>query len=189
MQPKVIGAITFDGFETLDVYGPLGLLVSAALGNPYKAVLIGPPNPKTPNTVLTSSKLPTYTEHTLQWPSQERYDVLLIPGGLGNRPLLKDPEYRDLLRKNVEAVIEQSGTILCVCTGSILLAATGLLDGKKATTNKKAYDTLTPMFPNVEWKRVARWVEDGQIISSSGVSAGMVCKLREEADSRMQDCI
>src|SRR5579859_3422675 len=174
MASKIIGVITFDGFETLDVYGPLGLLVSAALGDPYTAVLIGPPDPKTPNTVLTSSKLPTYTHHTLQWPTREKYDVLLIPGGLGNRPLLKDPQYLELLRKNAEAVIEHGGTILCVCKGSILLAATGLLDGKRATTNKKAYDALTPMYPRVEWKRVARWVEDGQIISSSGVSAGMV---------------
>jgi len=41
MPPKVIGVVTFDGFETLDVYGPLGLLVSAAIGDPYTAVLIG----------------------------------------------------------------------------------------------------------------------------------------------------
>jgi putative intracellular protease/amidase len=171
---KVIGVVTFDGFETLDVYGPLGLLVSAALGNPYTAVLIGPPNPQTPHTVQTSSNLPTYTEHNLQWPPQENYDILLIPGGIGNRRLLKNAEYLDLLRKNVNSVIEQGGMILCVCTGSILLAATGLLNTKQATTNKKAYDALTPLYPQVIWKRVARWVEDGQIISSSGVSAGMV---------------
>src|SRR5579859_3351466 len=147
MASKIIGVITFDGFETLDVYGPLGLLVSAALGDPYAAVLIGPPDPKIPNTVLTSSKLPIYTQHTLQWRTQEKYDVLLFPGGVGNRPLLKDPQYLELLRKNAEAVIEHGGTILCVCTGSILLAATGLLDGKRATTNKKAYDALRPCIP------------------------------------------
>jgi len=174
MPPKVIGVVTFDGFETLDVYGPLGLLVSAAIGDPYTAVLIGPPNPKTPHTVHTSSRLPTYTQHTLQWPTEEKYDVLLIPGGLGNRPLLKDPEFLEVLRKNVEAVVAHGGTILCVCTGSILLAATGVLNGKQATTNKKAYEGLTPLYPNVLWKRRARWVDDGQIISSSGVSAGMV---------------
>jgi len=174
MPPKLIGVVTFEGFETLDVYGPLGLLVSTAVGNPYTAVLIGPPNPRTPNTVHTSSSLPTCTVHKLQYPIKEKYDVLLIPGGIGTRPLLKDSEYLELLRQNVEAVIDNGGTILCVCTGSILLAATGMLDGKHATTNKRAYDALTPLYSRVHWKRVARWVEDGQIISSSGVSAGMV---------------
>ena len=74
----------------------------------------------------------------------------------------------------MEAVVTHGGTILCVCTGSILLAATGVLNGKQATTNKKAYNGLTPLYPNVHWKGRARWVENGQIISSSGISAGMV---------------
>ena len=173
-QSTVIGVVVFDGFETLDVYGPLGLLVSPALGFPYKAVLIGPPNPKTPNSVVTSAQLPTYTSDTLQWPQPGKYDVLLIPGGLGNRPLLNDSKYLDLLKKNVESVLESGGTIICVCTGSILLAATGLLNGKNATTNKKAYNGLTPNYPNVQWKQQARWVVDGQIITSSGITAGMV---------------
>lgn len=173
-QSKVIGVVVFDGFETLDVYGPLGLLVSAALGHPYKAVLIGPPGSKTPNTVLTSSQLPTLTSQTLQWPQPEKFDILLIPGGLGNRPLLKQPEYLDLLKNNASVVLDSGGVILCVCTGSVLLAATGLLDGKQATTNKKVYDGLTPNYPNVLWKRQARWVVDGQIVTSSGITAGMV---------------
>jgi putative intracellular protease/amidase len=173
-KSKLIGVITFDGFETLDVYGPLGLLVSAALGDLYTAVLIGPPHPKSPGTLATSSKLSTITPHTLQWPVIEKYDILLIPGGLGNRPLLKDQEFLDLLKKNVETVLADRGTILCVCTGSVLLAATGLLNGKAATTNKYAYNTLTPQYPAVLWKREARWVVDGQIITSSGITAGMV---------------
>jgi putative intracellular protease/amidase len=98
--------------------------------------------------------------------------VLLILGGLGNRLLLKNHDYLNLLRKNVEAVIEVDGVVLCVCTGSILLTATSLLDGKTATTNKSAYDKLT----NVQRKRQARWVVpvDGKFISNSGITAGMV---------------
>jgi transcriptional regulator GlxA family with amidase domain len=176
VKPKVIGVITFDGFETLDVYGPLGLLVSAALGDKYEAVLIGPTNATTDH-VSTSSNLSTLTPHKLQWPTAEKYDILLIPGGIGNRPLLKNTEFLEVLKKNVEAVLAGGGTILCVCTGSVLLAATGLLDGKSATTNKKAYDALTPNYPNVQWERRARWVHDGQIISSSGITAGMVCRI------------
>jgi transcriptional regulator GlxA family with amidase domain len=172
---KKIGVIVFDGFETLDVYGPIGLLVSAALGYPYTAVFISPPSPKTPNTVLTSSGLQAITSHALQLPPPEKYDILLIPGGLGNRPLLKDSSYLNILKGNAEAVLADGGTILCVCTGSILLSATGLLDGRLATTNKLVYDAMTPNYPDVQWKRQARWVVDGQIITSSGVTAGMVC--------------
>lgn len=171
---KKIGVVVFDGFETLDVYGPIGLLASAALGHPYTCVFIGPPSSKTPNTVLSSSGLPTIPSHVLQWPPAEKYDILLVPGGLGNRPLLKDSTYLNLLKRNAEAVLADEGTILCVCTGSILLSATGLLDGKSATTNKLVYDALTPNYPNVQWRRQARWVVDGQIITSSGVTAGMV---------------
>jgi len=174
LQQKTIGAVLFDGFETLDVYGPLGLLVSAAFGNPYTAILISPPTPKSPNIVLTSSKLQTVAEHTLQYPPAQKYDILLIPGGLGNRPLLQDRAYLELLRKNAEFVLQNGGKILCVCTGSLLLAATGLLDGKIATTNKKVYSTLTPNYATVKWKKEARWVVDGEIITSSGISAGMV---------------
>jgi transcriptional regulator GlxA family with amidase domain len=62
--------------------------------------------------------------------------------------------------------------------GSILLAATGVLDCKTATTNKPAYDKLTPLYPNVQWKRHARWVVDSRFISSSGITAGVVRVLR-----------
>jgi len=174
MSTKTIGVVLFDGFETLDVYGPLGLLVSAALDCPYNAVLMGPPNTKSPGSVLSSSRLPTMTSETLQFPPIRNYDVLLIPGGYGNRPLLGDKTYLNALEKNAEAVLASGGTVLCVCTGSILLAATGLLDGKQATTNKNAYDELTPKYSKVRWKRQARWVVDGQIITSSGITAGMV---------------
>jgi len=174
-ETKLIGVVVFDGFETLDVYGPLGLLVSAALGHPYKTILIGPPNPKVSNSVIASSGLATTTSDILQSRVSTEYDILLIPGGLGNRPLLKDQTYLDLLRKTAQAVLDRGGVVLCVCTGSVLLAATGLLDGKKATTNKKAYGALTPNYPHVQWKKEARWVVDGPIITSSGITAGMVC--------------
>lgn len=173
-ETKLIGVVVFDGFETLDVYGPLGLLVSAGLGHPYKAVLIGPPNPNIKNSVLASAGISMTTSNTLQSSPSAEYDILLIPGGLGNRPLLKDEVYLNLLKKNAEAVLERGGIVLCVCTGSVLLAATGLLDGKQATTNKKAYGALTPNYPNVRWEREARWVVDGPIITSSGITAGMV---------------
>ncbi|PYN15793.1 MAG: hypothetical protein DME05_10615 [Candidatus Rokuibacteriota bacterium] len=60
-----------------------------------------------------------------------------------------------------------------VCTGSALLARTGLLDGRPATSNKIAWDWVTQQGPRVLWKRKARWVDDGDVLTSSGVSAGI----------------
>ena len=60
-----------------------------------------------------------------------------------------------------------------VCTGTALLARTGLLDNRAATSNKMAWDWVTQHGPNVNWRRRARWVDDGNIITSSGVSAGI----------------
>ncbi len=63
--------------------------------------------------------------------------------------------------------------VMTVCTGSILLATTGVLDGYKATTNKLDFIQTIPLGPKVDWVKKARWVEDGKFFTSSGVSAGM----------------
>ena len=73
----------------------------------------------------------------------------------------------------IDAQCDKSDYVATICTGSLLLAATGRLDGRRATTNKKVYSDWTPRFDKVEWVPQARWVEDGKYLTSSGVSAGM----------------
>ena len=75
----------------------------------------------------------------------------------------------DWLKRKAEA----AEYVTTVCTGSAILAKTGLLDGKRATTNKIAFEWVTTCGPNVDWQKQARWVEDGKYFTSSGVSAGM----------------
>ncbi len=87
---------------------------------------------------------------------------------MGVRKLLDDETFLNHLKtlsKNAEY-------ILTICTGSILLSKTGLLDGKQATTNKRVF-TWTQKFPSVNWVKKARWIKYGNIYTSSGVSAGM----------------
>jgi len=68
---------------------------------------------------------------------------------------------------------KRGAAIASVCSGVGLVAATGMLDGKRATTNKMWFNTLVQYGPNVDWVKEARWVEDGKFVTSSGVSAGI----------------
>ncbi len=95
--------------------------------------------------------------------------VLLVPGGMGSRPLAKDEAFLAALREAVGKV----EYVLCVCTGSALLARTGALDGLRATSNKRAFDWVRSCGPDVSWQREARWVCDGRFYTSAGVSAGI----------------
>jgi len=96
-------------------------------------------------------------------------DVLLIPGGIGTRKEMANPAFLAELKR----LAEVSRMVATVCTGSLLLARTGLLDGRKATSNKRVFQQVKNYAPKVNWVAKARWVEDGKYFTSSGVSAGM----------------
>lgn len=96
-------------------------------------------------------------------------DMLLIPGGPGIRSQVDNQVLLDWIIRSVET----SEIIMTVCTGTALLARSGALKGKKATTNKAAYEWVTSQSNEVRWIPKARWVEDGKFYTSSGVSAGM----------------
>jgi transcriptional regulator GlxA family with amidase domain len=95
-------------------------------------------------------------------------DVLLVPGGAGAR-LLNVSTQIDFVRKTYPNV----KYLISICTGAGIVARAGVLDGREATTNKKAWATVTNMRKEVVWRSPARWVVDGNIWSSSGVTAGL----------------
>ena len=72
--------------------------------------------------------------------------------------------------------------VMAVCTGTVMLGMTGVLDGRKATTNKLDFTKTVPLAPSVKWVKQARWVQDGKFYTSSGVSAGMDMALAVMAD-------
>ncbi|EFB91818.1 hypothetical protein HMPREF7215_1416, partial [Pyramidobacter piscolens W5455] len=100
------------------------------------------------------------------------------PGGRGTRPLAGDGEFLAALRELADA----STYCLSVCTGSALLAGCGALNGREATSNKRALDWVTSCGEKVLWRGQARWVADGKFYTSSGVSAGMDMALGFVAD-------
>ncbi|KAK4033772.1 class I glutamine amidotransferase-like protein [Parachaetomium inaequale] len=98
-------------------------------------------------------------------------DVLFVPGGFGNVALdqANDTSIQTFLRNRFDAV----DYLLSVCTGSVFLASSGLLNGHRATTNKMSWDWVTSHGENVTWVPSARWTQDGKIWTSSGVAAGI----------------
>jgi putative intracellular protease/amidase len=93
-------------------------------------------------------------------------DVLVVPGGVGNRPLLEDERVLDWVR----AVDEKSEWTTSVCTGSLVLGAAGLLKGKRATSHWAYRDALREYGAEPVAERV---VEDGKYVTAAGVSAGI----------------
>ena len=95
-------------------------------------------------------------------------DLLVVPGGFGTRPLLNDEETLSWIHK----VADSSRLTTSVCTGSLLLAKAGLLEGRRATTHWSALEQLEALGAGVTVEKDARFVDDG-VISSAGVAAGI----------------
>lgn len=156
-----IGTVIFEGYELLDVYGPLELfLMDERL---FEHVMLA----EAAGEVKSSQGPVGIAEQNIQ--DCERVDILLIPGGKGTR--------REISNQHLIAEIgrlSESAEYTCtVCTGSALFAHTGRLDGVRATTNKAAWKWATDQGKKTKWVPEARWVEDGRFFTSSGVSAGM----------------
>lgn len=156
-----IAVLLFDNFETLDVYGPVE--VFGRLTNLYTIRFYSLNGGEVKNrhgvSVLTEM---------LENMSDEP-EIFLIPGGIGTRKEVDNA----LLIDKIREVSNSSRYVLTVCTGSALLAKTGLLDHKKATSNKWAFSWVVANGTNVAWDKKARWVIDGKYYTSSGVSAGI----------------
>ena len=159
---KTLAALVFPGFQTLDLYGPLEMLGDHEAGAVDIKIVA-----ETLDPVPSYHGIRTVVDRTLG--DGSAYDLILIPGG-DSAPL--DPPNEAVNAWIVEASA-QAEYVMAVCTGTVLLATTGLLDGRRATTNKKDFTATVPFGPNVEWVPSARWVEDGKFLTSSGVCAGI----------------
>lgn len=158
---RQVGVVLFDGFEVLDVFGPLEIL--GMLRQDFHVTLIGPDLGP-----VVSAQGPA-VEANASYREAPTPDVVLVPGGMGTRTVVAD---RDLLAWLAEWAA-RAEFVTSVCTGSGVLAAAGLLDGYRATSNKLAFGWASEQGPNVRWVPQARWVEDRNRWTSSGVAAGM----------------
>lgn len=172
-QKKKIGVVIFPDFETLDVFGPVQMWGRL---DDYEVVMVsqhGAP-------VLSAQGVETLARYSFE--NAPQFEVIMVPGGLGTRTEVNNPAILAFLRR------QDRGTewTTSVCTGSAVLARAGILDGRNATSNKKAWQFATSQGSNVLWQGRARWVVDGKYVTSSGVSAGtdMALGLVEELYGR-----
>jgi transcriptional regulator GlxA family with amidase domain len=171
-QPPVrrVAVALFDGFTVLDVYGPVQAFASCRVARPdgSRARFFEIFTMASAAAPVRSGEGPaTLADHRFE--DAPAFDVLVIPGGFGTRSAVNDAP---LLARLADAS-RRAPVTTTVCTGSALLARTGLLDGRPATSNKIAWDWVVQQGPRVRWQRKARWVDDGDILTASGVSAGI----------------
>jgi len=159
-KTRTLGAILYTDFELLDLYGPLEMFGS--LGPDLRIVTVAE------KTGPVASAQGPETVARFDFASAPQLDLLLLPGGIGTLPQLANEAMHEFLRTRSK----QAEVTMSVCSGSAILAKAGLLDGRRATSNKQFFSLATGQSDKVTWIERARWVEDGPFVTSSGVSAG-----------------
>jgi len=162
----VVGVALFEGAEELDWAGPWEVLAAWAEQWPDDGARVltiareeGP--------VTCAKGLRVLPEET--WETAPPLDVLVYPGGRGTRRELADAAVLDWIRG-----LAGRGTLMTsVCTGSLVFAAAGLLDGRPATTHWGSLETLPTLGSEIEVRSDDRYVDTGDVITAAGVSAGI----------------
>ena len=166
-----VGIVIFPDVEVLDFCGPYEVFSAVRLHekqrrqepSPFQAIMIA----ERKDAVIAAGGLAVLPDHTLT--DCPPLDILVVPGGWGVR--------REIRNERIVSWIAERGrqvrTLASVCTGSMLLGKAGLLDGKRATTHWRSIDWLRDSFPNVTVLDDTRVVEDGHVITSAGISAGI----------------
>jgi transcriptional regulator GlxA family with amidase domain len=160
-KTRTLGIVLYPRFELLDAYGPAE--VFGNLQGRLKVVTVAQKAGAVPSTQGPQGMA------DYGFDDCPPLDLVLVPGGFGTLAELKNEALLQWLRKQGES----AEIVMSVCTGSTLLAQAGLLDGRKATSNKQYFKFATDRAPQVQWVKQARWVDDGNRVTSSGVSAGI----------------
>ena len=161
MAQKTVGVLLFPDFELLDVFGPLKAFGHAK--DWFRIVTVG----ERPGPVTSAQGPRAIADHGFA--DCPPLEILLVPGGMGTRREVNNAALVDWIAR----IARGAETVTSVCTGAALLARAGVLDGRRATSNKRSFGWVLEQGPRVEWVRQARWVDDGNVVTSSGVSAGI----------------
>lgn len=164
--------VLFDDVDTLDFTGPLEVfsITGQRATGPVPFTVTTVAERRTPP-ITTRSGLSVNPYYTFD--DDIRADILVIPGGLGARHERNNPAMLDYIRKQAR----RAEIVLSVCTGALLLGAAGLLDGLNATTHHNALDELAEISPSTGVVRDQRYVDNGQVVTSAGITAGIDASL------------
>src|SRR5262245_7748053 len=160
VRVRTLGAILYPDFELLDLYGPLEMF--GCLGPELRIETVA----QEAGAVRSAQGPETIARHGFA--DCPPLDLLLLPGGIGTLAQLGNDALHEFLRTRARS----AEVAMSVCSGSALFARAGLLDGRRATSNKIFFELARGQSEKVDWVERARWVEDGPFATASGVSAG-----------------
>lgn len=165
-RPRHIGVLLFPDVEELDAIGPWEVLSCWTRTYPQDGYEVSTLS-RDGGLVTCAKGLTVRSGHSVA--DAPDWDVLVHPGGRGTRPLVDDGEHLEWVRGQRATV----PLMTSVCSGSLVYAAAGLLRGRPATTHRGAVDELAELDPSVTVRPDERFVDDGDVITSAGVSAGI----------------
>jgi transcriptional regulator GlxA family with amidase domain len=176
MDRKAVGILVFPDVEVLDFAGPFEVFSVTRLDeerrradpSPFQVFLVA----ENTEPIVTTGGMRVMAEHTLD--SCPPLEVLVVPGGWGTRAEVNKAKLIQWIRDQAK----RTPTVTSVCTGSFLLGAAGLLEGRRATTHWRSLDRMFETFPAITVERNLHVVEEGHLLTSAGISAGIDMSLR-----------
>lgn len=176
MERKKVGILIFDDVEVLDYCGPFEVFSTTRLveenrsesQSPFEVILIA--EHQAP--IVTSGGMRVLPDYSLEYCPQ--LDILVVPGGWGTRPLMDNPKLLGWLQ-GITPTLE---LLTSVCTGALVLGQAGLLEGKQVTTHWRSLDWMQELFPQTTVLKTQHVVEDGDLLTSAGISAGIDMALK-----------
>jgi len=176
MDRKRVGILIFPAVEVLDFAGPYEVFSVTRLNealrreekSPFEVLVVA----ETAEPVVATGGLRVIPDVTID--TCPRLDILVVPGGWGTRAEIKNERMLQWISTRAQEV----ETLTSVCTGSMMLGTAGLLDGRRATTHWRSLDWMRQSFPTVTVEEKLHVVEDGDVITSAGISAGIDMALR-----------
>lgn len=179
MRKKNLAILIFDDVEVLDFAGPFEVFSAANERNDYQLLNVYT-TALTKNPIHAKNGLKVVADYTLD--NCPKMDYLIVPGGSGTRALLKNDSFLSWFTRAASGCDH----LLSICSGALILAATGLLNGLSATIHHQVFDELIELAPKTQIVRNRRFIDNGKILTSAGVAAGidmslyMVAKLYGE---------
>jgi len=176
LERKRVGIVLFEDIEVLDFCGPFEVFSAARLNeekrreepSPFEVWLVA----EYPEPVTATGNMKVIPQYTFA--NCPPLHILVVPGGWGTRKELNNPTMLEWLRARAAEV----ETLTSVCTGSMLLGFAGLLNGLHATTHWRSLNWMRETFPEVTVEFQKHVVEDGPVVTSAGISAGIDMALK-----------